>query len=58
MRAFRFTAPHRTELATIPQPEPGPGQVLVKVGAAGHFAVNGAGGPRRQNGERTGYNAI
>lgn len=35
MRAFRFTAPHRAELTTIPQPEPGTGEVLVKVGAAG-----------------------
>lgn len=35
MRAFRLTTEHRTELTTIPQPEPGPGEVLVKVGAAG-----------------------
>lgn len=35
MRAFRFTAPHRTELTTMSQPEPGPGEVLVRVGAAG-----------------------
>ncbi len=35
MRAFRITAPHHTEVATIPQPEPGPGDVLVRVGAAG-----------------------
>jgi propanol-preferring alcohol dehydrogenase len=35
MNAFRLTAPHTTELRTIPQPEPGPGEVLVRVGAAG-----------------------
>jgi propanol-preferring alcohol dehydrogenase len=35
MRAFRLTAPHKTELTTTSQPEPGPGEVLVKVGAAG-----------------------
>lgn len=35
MKAFRIVAPHRTELVDVPQPEPGPGEVLVKVGAAG-----------------------
>lgn len=35
MNAFRLTAPHTTELCTVPQPEPGPGEVLVRVGAAG-----------------------
>jgi alcohol dehydrogenase, propanol-preferring len=35
MRAFRLTAPQKTELTTTSQPEPGPGEVLVKVGAAG-----------------------
>jgi propanol-preferring alcohol dehydrogenase len=35
VKAFRITAPHRTELTTVPQPAPGPGEVLVKVGAAG-----------------------
>jgi propanol-preferring alcohol dehydrogenase len=35
MLAFRLTAPHRTELATVPRPEPGPGEVLLRVGAAG-----------------------
>ena len=35
MRAFRLTAPHETELTITSQPEPGPGEVLVKVGAAG-----------------------
>lgn len=35
MRAFRFTAPHRTEVLTVPEPEPGPGEVLIRVGAAG-----------------------
>lgn len=36
MRAFRLVAPHRTELSNnTQQPEPGPGEVLVKIGAAG-----------------------
>ncbi len=35
MNAFRLTAPHTTELRSIPQPEPGPGDALVRVGAAG-----------------------
>jgi len=35
MNAFRLIAPHTTELCSIPQPEPGPGEVLVRVGAAG-----------------------
>ena len=35
MRAFRLIAPHTTELTTTNPPEPGPGEVLVKVGAAG-----------------------
>ena len=35
MRAFRLTAPHKTELTTTSQPEPRPGEVLVKVGASG-----------------------
>ena len=35
MRAFRLTAPHRTEVATLPEPEPRPGEVLIRVGAAG-----------------------
>lgn len=35
MHAVRLTAPHTTELRTIPQPEPGPGEVLVRIGAAG-----------------------
>lgn len=35
MRAFRFTAPHSTELADVPAPEPQPGEVLIRVGAAG-----------------------
>jgi len=35
MKAFRLTAPHTLELKTVAQPEPGPGEVLVKVGAAG-----------------------
>ena len=35
MRAFRYTAPHRTELTTVPQPDPKPGEVLIEVGAAG-----------------------
>jgi propanol-preferring alcohol dehydrogenase len=35
VQAFRLTAPHHTELLSVPQPEPGPGEVLVRVGAAG-----------------------
>jgi propanol-preferring alcohol dehydrogenase len=35
MQAFRLTAPHSTKLVSIPQPEPGPGEVLVRIGAAG-----------------------
>ncbi len=35
MQAFRLVAPHTTELTTVQQPEPGPGDVLVRVGAAG-----------------------
>jgi propanol-preferring alcohol dehydrogenase len=35
MQAFRLTAPHSTALMSVPQPDPGPGEVLVRVGAAG-----------------------
>jgi len=35
MHAFRLVAPHTTELRTVPQPEAGPGEVLIRVGAAG-----------------------
>lgn len=35
MHAFRLIAPHTAELRSVPQPEPGPGEVLVRVGAAG-----------------------
>lgn len=35
MKAFRLTAPGVAGVATVPQPEPGPGEVLVRVGAAG-----------------------
>jgi propanol-preferring alcohol dehydrogenase len=35
MKAFRLTAPRTTELTTVPEPEPGPGEVLVRIGAAG-----------------------
>ena len=35
MRAFQITGPQQTELREVEQPEPGPGEVLVKVGAAG-----------------------
>jgi propanol-preferring alcohol dehydrogenase len=35
MHAFRLTAPHTTELREVPQPEPGPGEVLIRVAAAG-----------------------
>jgi propanol-preferring alcohol dehydrogenase len=35
MLAFRLIAPHTTALQHIAQPDPGPGEVLVRVGAAG-----------------------
>lgn len=35
MRALRLTAPSVLELCDIPVPEPGPGEVLVRVGGAG-----------------------
>jgi alcohol dehydrogenase, propanol-preferring len=35
MLAFRLTAPHVTEMRTMPQPDPAPGEVVVRVGAAG-----------------------
>jgi propanol-preferring alcohol dehydrogenase len=35
MHAFRLIAPHTTGLVTMPQPEAGPGEVLVGIGAAG-----------------------
>lgn len=35
MQAFRIVAPGRTELRSEVQPDPGPGDVLVRVGAAG-----------------------
>lgn len=35
MHAFRLTAPHTTELRTIPQPDPAAGEALVRVGASG-----------------------
>jgi len=35
MRAFQYTGPGAAELRDIPQPEPGTGEVLVRVGASG-----------------------
>lgn len=35
MQAFQLTGPQNTQLREVEQPEPGPGEVLVKVGAAG-----------------------
>lgn len=35
MQSFRLVAPHTTELRSVPRPAPGPGDVLLKVGAAG-----------------------
>lgn len=35
MRAFRLIGPNHTEVVTVAEPEPGPGEVLIKVGAAG-----------------------
>ena len=37
MHAFRLTAPHTTELRTVPQSEPKAGEVLIRVGAAGVY---------------------
>ena len=35
MRAARITAPHSIEVATVPVPTPGPGEVLIEVARAG-----------------------
>jgi propanol-preferring alcohol dehydrogenase len=35
MQAFRIVAPHKVELQSVAQPEPGPGEVLIRMGAAG-----------------------
>src|SRR5688572_27860726 len=35
MHAFQLVGAQTTELREVPEPEPGPGEVLVKVGAAG-----------------------
>jgi propanol-preferring alcohol dehydrogenase len=35
VQAFRLTAPHEMRLSTVSDPEPGPGEVLIKIGAAG-----------------------
>ena len=35
MQAFRIVEPQTVELREVPVPEPGPGQVLIKVGGAG-----------------------
>ncbi|MFE3541737.1 NAD(P)-dependent alcohol dehydrogenase [Nocardia sp. NPDC059177] len=35
MRAMQLTAPGTLELRTVPVPEPGPGELLLRVGAAG-----------------------
>jgi len=35
MRALVFTRPNRVELREVPEPEPGPGEVLVEVAAVG-----------------------
>jgi propanol-preferring alcohol dehydrogenase len=35
MRAYRYTGQHKAELAEIPIPEPGLGEVLIRVGASG-----------------------
>ena len=35
MRAFQIVEPHTVELRDVPVPEPGPGQVLLKIGGAG-----------------------
>jgi alcohol dehydrogenase, propanol-preferring len=35
MQAFQIVEPHKAQLREVPVPEPGPGQVLVKIGGAG-----------------------
>ncbi len=35
MKALVYTAPYRVELQDVPEPEPGPGEVLIRVAAAG-----------------------
>jgi propanol-preferring alcohol dehydrogenase len=35
MKAFRLTEPHILKFESVPQPEPGPGEILVRIGAAG-----------------------
>jgi propanol-preferring alcohol dehydrogenase len=35
MQSYRLTAPHRAELCSVSKPEPGFGEVLLRVGAAG-----------------------
>lgn len=35
MRALRLVSPNKTELTTVPETDPGPGEVLIRVGAAG-----------------------
>ena len=35
MRAYRYTGPHKAELTECPVPEPGLGEVLIRVGASG-----------------------
>lgn len=35
MKAFRLVAPHETAIEEVPVPQPGPGQVLLKVAGAG-----------------------
>ncbi len=35
MQAFRLVAPHETAIQEVPVPQPGPGQVLLKVAGAG-----------------------
>jgi len=35
MKALVYTAPYRVELQELPQPQPGPGEVLIEVAAAG-----------------------
>jgi alcohol dehydrogenase, propanol-preferring len=35
MLAFQIVGPHSTEVTNVPEPEPRPGEVLIRVGAAG-----------------------
>ena len=61
MRALQVQAPGAVEVACLPEPRPGPGEVLVRVAAAGvcptdrKLAARGAGAPRVPGHEVAGH---